>query len=138
MFYKWQLVLFKSSLSLLIFCQVLLLITNCRYLQASLVVQMVRNLPAMQKTWIRPLGPEDPLEKGMATHSRTLAWRFPWTEESGWLQSKGLQRVGQNWGTNIYMHRYIQLYLLICLFLYSVLSVFASRSLKSVVRSIHF
>jgi len=133
MFYKWQLVLFKCSLSLLIFCQVLLLITNDRYLQASLVVQMVRNLPALQKTWVRPLGWEDPLEKGMATHSRTLAWRIPWTEESGWLQSRGLQRVGQHWATNIYIciHRYIQLYLLICLFLYSVLSVFASCSLRS-------
>ena len=136
MFYKWQLVLFKSSLSLLIFCRVLLLITNYRYLQASLVPQMVRNLPAVQKTWIRPLGREDPLEESMATHSRTLAWRIPWTEESGWLRSKTLQRVRQNWATNIHvcMHRYIQLYLLICLFLYSVLALY---SLRSVVRSTH-
>ena len=96
MFYKWQLVLFKSSLSLLIFCQVLLLITNCRYLQASLVVQMVRNLPGMQETQVQSLGWEEPLERGMATHSSVLAWRIPWTEEPGGLQSKGLQRVGHH------------------------------------------
>ena len=48
---------------------------------ASLVAQMVRNLPAMHKTQVQSLGQEDPLEKGMATHSSTLAWRIPWTEE---------------------------------------------------------
>ena len=50
-------------------------------LGASLEAQMVKNLPAMQETWVRSLGWEDPLEKGMATHSRVLAWRIPWTEE---------------------------------------------------------
>ena len=50
---------------------------------ASLVAQMVKNLPAMQETWVRSLGPEDPLEKGMATHSRLLAWEIQWTEEPG-------------------------------------------------------
>ena len=49
----------------------------------SLVAQLVKNLPAMQETWVRPLGWEDPLEKGMATHSSILAWRIPWTEEPG-------------------------------------------------------
>ena len=50
---------------------------------ASLVVQMVKNLPAMQETQVRSLGQEDPLEKGMATHSSILAWRVPWTKEPG-------------------------------------------------------
>ena len=54
---------------------------------SSLVAQMVKNLPAMQETWVRPLGWEDPLEKGMATHSSILAWRIPWTEKLGGLQS---------------------------------------------------
>ena len=63
---------------------------------ASLVAQMVKNLPAMQESWIPSLGQEDPLEKGMATHSSFLAWRIPWTEEPGRLQSMGLQRVGHD------------------------------------------
>ena len=58
-----------------------------------LVAQMVKNLPAMQETQIFSLGQEDPLEKGMATHSSILAWRILWTEEPGRLQSMGLQRV---------------------------------------------
>ena len=56
---------------------------------------MVKNLPAMQETSVRSLGQEDPLEKEMATHSNILAWRIPWTEEPGRVQSMGLQRVGQ-------------------------------------------
>ena len=60
---------------------------------ASLVAQMVKNSPAMQETWVPSLGQEDPLKKGMATHSSILAWRIPWTEEPGGLQSMGLQRV---------------------------------------------
>ena len=60
---------------------------------ASLVAQTVKNLPAMQETWVQSLGQEDPLEKGMATHSTILAWRIPWTEESGGLQSIDSQRV---------------------------------------------
>ena len=63
---------------------------------ASLVAQMVKNLPAMQGTWVRPLAWEDPAEKGMATHSSILAWRIPKTEEPGELQSMGSQRVRQN------------------------------------------
>ena len=57
---------------------------------------MVKNLPAMQETGVRSLDQEDPLEKGMAVHSRILAWRIPWTEEPGRLQSMGSQRVGHD------------------------------------------
>ena len=60
---------------------------------ASLVAQMVKNLPAMSEAWVQSLGLEDPLEKKMATHSSILAWRILWTEESGGLQSMGWQRV---------------------------------------------
>jgi len=63
---------------------------------ASLVAQMVKRTPAMQETWVRSLGWEDPLEKEMATHSSTLAWKIPWTEEPGRLQSMGLQTVRHN------------------------------------------
>ena len=63
-------------------------------LWASLVAQLVENLPAMQETWIRFLGREDPLEKEMATHSSALAWRIPWTEKIGKLQSVGSQELG--------------------------------------------
>ena len=59
----------------------------------SLVAQRVKRLPSVWKTWVRSLGQEDPLEKKMATHSSILAWRIPWTEEPGRLQSTGLQRV---------------------------------------------
>ena len=60
---------------------------------ASLVVQLVKNLPAMQETQVLSLGWEDPLEKGMATHSSIPAWRIPWTEDHGGLQSMGSQGV---------------------------------------------
>ena len=63
-------------------------------LLSSPVAQMVKNLPAMQESPVQFLGQEDPLEKELATHSRILAWRVPWTEEPGRLQSMGLQRVG--------------------------------------------
>ena len=66
------------------------------YYGASLVTQMVKNLPAIQEAQVQSLGQEDPLEKGMATHFSTLAWRIPWTEEPGGLQSMGLQRVGRD------------------------------------------
>ena len=61
------------------------------FIQASLVAQTVKNLPAMQETWIPSLGWEDPLEKGMATYSNILPWRIPWT-----AQTMGLQRVGHD------------------------------------------
>ena len=60
------------------------------------VAQMVKNLPAMQETWVRSLGQEDPLEKGMVIHSNILAWRIPWIEEPDWLQFTGSQRVVHN------------------------------------------
>ena len=60
------------------------------------MAQAVKNLLAMHETHVPSLGQEDPLEKGMETHSSTLAWRIPWTEESGRLQSMGFQRVGHN------------------------------------------
>ena len=64
------------------------------YFGTSLVAQMVKNLPAMQETRVLSLGLKDPLKKGMTTHSSTLAWRIPWTEEPGGLQSMELQSVG--------------------------------------------
>ena len=63
-------------------------------LPVFLVAQMVKNPPAMQETSVQSLGREDPLEKGLATHSSILAWRSPRTEEPGGLQSTGLQRIG--------------------------------------------
>ena len=62
-----------------------------QYSWPSLVAQLVKNPPAVQETWVQSLGWEDPLEKGMATHSSNLAWRISWTEEPGRLQSMGLQ-----------------------------------------------
>ena len=67
---------------------------------ASLVAQLVKNLPAMQETQVQSLGHEDPLEKGMVTHSSILAWRIPWMEEPGRLQSMRSQRVRHDWVTN--------------------------------------
>ena len=60
------------------------------------MAQKVRRLPAMQETWIRFLGWEDPLEKEMTIHSSILAWKIPWMEEPDWLQLMGLQRVGHD------------------------------------------
>ena len=64
------------------------------------VAQKVKNLPAIQETWVRALGQKDPLEKVVVTHSRILAWRIPWTKEPGGLQSMGSQRVRHDWETN--------------------------------------
>ena len=72
---------------------------------SSLVTQMVLNLPAMQETWVWSLGWEDPLGKGMATHS-SIVWRITWTVEPGRTQSVGSQRVGHNW-TTITLHAYL-------------------------------
>ena len=66
---------------------------NIMYPVTILVAQTAKNLPAMRETWVQSLDQEDPLEKGMTTHSSILAWRIPWTEEPGGLQSMGLQRV---------------------------------------------
>ena len=60
------------------------------------MVQTVKSLPTMQETWVQSLDQEDPLEKGMATHCSILAWKIPWIEEPGGLQSMGSQRVGHD------------------------------------------
>ena len=65
-------------------------------LRTSLVAQTVKRLPIMRETWVRSLGQEDALEKEMAAHSSILAWKIPWTEEPGRLQSMGSQRVRHN------------------------------------------
>ena len=65
-------------------------------MMTSLVAQMVKRLPTVWETRVRSLGWEDPLEKAMAPHSSTLAWKIPWTEEPRRLQSMGLQRVGHD------------------------------------------
>jgi len=70
-----------------------------------LVAQTVKTLPVMQETRVRSLGWEDPLEKGMATHSSILAWRIPWTEEPGGLQFMGSQRAGHDWVTITQCHK---------------------------------
>ena len=70
------------------------------YIGVCSVAQMVKNLPAMQETCVWSMGWEDPLEKEMAAHSCILAWRIPWTEKPGGLQSMGSQRVRHNWVTN--------------------------------------
>ena len=71
----------------------------CHDLEASLLAQIAKNLPAIKKTWAQSLGWEDLLEKEMASHSSTLAWRIPWTEEPGRLQSTASQRVRHDWAT---------------------------------------
>ena len=67
-----------------------------QYSSASLMAQMVKNQPATWEAWVQTLGWEDPLEEGKAPHSSILAWRIPWTEEPGGLQSVGSQRVGHD------------------------------------------
>ena len=77
-------------------------------LRDSLLAQSVKNLPAVQETWVQFLGGEDPLEKEMATHSSILAWRIPWTEEPGGLQSIG----SQEWDTTERLSLLLLLYAL--------------------------
>ena len=72
-------------------------------MRPTLVAQRLKHLPPMQETRVRSLGQEDPLEREMATHSSILAWRIPWTEEPGGLQSTGSQRVGHDWVTLLTM-----------------------------------
>ena len=85
--FLWLLVRVTIFLSLLLWC-------------TSLVVQTVKNLPAVQKTCIWSLGWKDPLKKGVATHSSTLAWRITHTKEPDALQAIGSQRIGHDWVTN--------------------------------------
>ena len=73
-----------------------LLSRNLLFRSASLAAQTIKNLSAMWETWVQSLGQEDTLEKDMATHSSILAWRIPWMEEPGRLQSMGSQRVGHD------------------------------------------
>ena len=80
---------------------------------------MVKNLPALQETWVQSLSQEDPLEKGIATHSRILAYRIPWTEELGKLHSMGSQRVRDD-ATNTFTftgHKWIQVFVVLSCFL---------------------
>ena len=93
----WEFV--EISCCLLLLCVLAACLFNSR---ASLMAQMVKNLPAVQKTWIWFLGWKDPLQKGMATHSSILAWRIPWTKEPCGLQFMGLQRVGHDWVTKCF------------------------------------
>ena len=74
--------------------------TLYRIMRVSMVFQTVKNLYATQKTQVQSLGQEDSKEKGTATHSSIVAWRIPWTEESGGLESMGLQRARHDWETN--------------------------------------
>ena len=69
--------------------------------RTSLVAQTVKRLPTIRETWVQSLGQEDLLEKEMVTHSSTLAWKIPWMEKLGRLQSMGLQRVGHDWVTSL-------------------------------------
>ena len=95
-------------LFLLTFLKLFLKLILYIYIWASLVAQRLKHLPAMQETWVRSLGWEDPLEKGMATYSSILAWRIPWMEEPGGLPSTGSQRVGHDWATSlIYIYIYM-------------------------------
>ena len=73
-----------------------------QWIEASLVAQRVKRLPATRETWVWSLGWEYPLEKEMATHSSTLAWKIPWMEKSGRLQSMGSQKVRHDWTTLLY------------------------------------
>ena len=73
-------------------------------LATSLVAQTEKHLPTILETWVQSLGQEDPQEKEIAIHSSILAWRIPWTEEAGGLQSMGSQRVGHDLVINIYTH----------------------------------
>ena len=79
---------------------------------ASPAAQRLKCLPGMQETRVQSLSWEDPLEKEMATHSSTLAWRIPWSEEPGRLQSMGLQRVGHDWVTSLFSF--------LCMYVYNI------------------
>ena len=77
---------------------------SCFIMGASLVVQRLKHLPAMWETWVQSLGWEDPLEKEMATHSNILAWRIPWTEEPGGLESMGRKESGTTERLHFHFH----------------------------------
>ena len=77
---------------------------------------MIKNLPVMLETWVQSLGLEDPLEEGMVNHSSILAWKIPWTEEPGELQSKGSQRVEHDCVTNTFPFMFLLLRITACKF----------------------
>ena len=89
--------------------------TTTTVVVTSLVAQTVRHLPRMRETQVWSLGWEDPLEKEVATHPSTLAWRIPWMEKHGGLQSMGSQRVGHDWATSLHFTTVVQPFVSICL-----------------------
>ena len=93
---KMNIELFKFSVSSWVIFGNLCFSTNFISSWVALVAQKVKHLPAVQETWVRSLGQRDPLEKEMATHSSTLVWKIPWTEEPGRLQFMGSHRVGHD------------------------------------------
>ena len=103
------------------------------------MTQMVKHLPTMQETWVQSLDWEDLLEKEMATHSSTLAWKIPWTEEPGRLQSMGSQRVGHDRATSLSLFSSLSY---ICLHLHfiremSAMSISAVQATSSLASLIH-
>ena len=118
---------FKPPFSLysFTFIKKLVISSSLSVIRASLVAQTVKCLPTMQETRVRSLGREVPLEKKMATHSSILAWKIPWTEESGRLQSMGSQRVGHDWATSLHFTssviRVSSAYLRLLIFLLAIL-----------------
>ena len=96
-FYKWSILRNSNDLS-----KITQLISDYIWIRSNFpVAQMVKRLPTMQETQVQSLGWDDFLEKEMATHSSILAWKIPWTEEPGRLQSMGSQRVGHDWETSL-------------------------------------
>ena len=85
-----------------------IIIFDYNNLRTSLVAQTVKRLSTMRETLVRSLGEEDPLEKEMAIHSSTIAWKIPWTEEPGRLQSMGSHRVGHDCATNHTSHNHLK------------------------------
>ena len=77
---------------------------------ASQMAEIVKNLPSVKECWVQSLGREDPLEKGMGTHSSILSWRISWIEEPGMLHSLGSQTVGHDWVTKIFTFMYTYVY----------------------------
>ena len=98
--YFWRLILYQLF-GLQIFSPIPRVSFHLIYGFLSLVAQMLKRLPAVWETWVQSLGQEGSLEKEMATHSSILAWRIPWMEEPGGLQSTGSQRIGHNRTTSL-------------------------------------
>ena len=103
---------------------------------AFLVAQRVKRLPTMQETRVQSLGQEDPLEKEMATHSSTLAWKIPWSEKPGRLQSMGSQRVGHDWVTSIHFYIDIHIYT-IKYFLSTCFYFYTDKCIHSHIQTMH-